>query len=388
MFSCLIKEIILSAVMVSFLPLLASAKPEQRPMHSIVSHISILQELKERFAKKEPQPFFTKVVKTATESHFKIMKDNWIVTNAQKNHQALIDSVVAKEREYSETHYVFYHGQRAEHYILQDFLKQLYQFISIHAPLKDFEFLRPWHDAVQYVDANTYIDSYEKLNTFGWNDCTPKLKKEMMCVNLALMGNATYAGECTWHYFINNCNAGPVNIQFILEGIFSEFNLDKNYIPKLLDLFKKVPLKHGLLQQIFVPREKVDGCVYLSHDYGTPYRFPILADLFDLVKKRHRSISAVLDYYQNSPEKISKIDLLQARFLFSQDILLNPDSGVKVFRYSANDLGDTGNYQKDLQDLMQQIVTDWLSSGAFQKDLYKKNHYHAPFARLTRLMGL
>lgn len=367
--------------MAGFLPFLASAKPDQRPLHNIVSHVSILQELKERFAKQEPQPFFTRVVRTATESHLKMMKDDWTVKEAQSSYKKLVDEVIAKEKEFCGTHYVFYHGQMAEHYILQDFQKQLYQFLSVRVPIKDFEFLRTWSSAREQIDANNYIDNHEKTTGY-WNDHDSLLKKDMACVNLALFGNITNMGECTWYYFITNSNVGPVNIEMLLKNIFDEFNLNQSYIPKLLALFKKVDIKKGLLQQIFVPKEKVDQCVYLAHAFGTPYRASILDAIFDTKKQRHTSISKILDHYQANPEKISGLDTLQARVFFAQDIMLNPDSGVKIFRHSANDIGDRLPYESELHAIMQELFNDWLTSGRYQKILGKQSIAKTPLVKL------
>lgn len=382
MFYCLIKEIILSAGMAGFLPLLVSAKPNQRPLHSIVSHVSILQELKERFAKKEPQSFFAREINTATESHLKIMKDAWGVKDAQVKHSKLMSRVIEKEKEFSDTHYAVYHGQRAEHYILQDFLKQLYQLISIHAPLKDFEFLRPWDRAMEQVSANRYIDNHERINGTIWNDHSEQLRKDMMCANLALFGNITNGGECTWSYFTNNVNVNPANIEDILKSIFSEFNLNESYIPKILELFKKISIESGLLQQVLIPREKIDECVYLAEPMGTPYRNSILAKLFDTVKKRHTRISSIIDHFIETPEKISNIDALQARVLFSKDIMLNPDSGVKVFRYTTNDLVNIKSYEKELLAIMQELFDDWFTSGRYQKILGKQSIAKTPLVKL------
>ena len=71
----------------------------------------------------------------------------------------------------------------------------------------------------------------------------------------------------------------------------------------------------GNLLQIFIPKNKVDQCVYLARAFGTPYESVIAPAAYDYAKKRHTRIGPVLEKYINNPASIVDLDRLQGRRL-------------------------------------------------------------------------
>ena len=367
---------------------------EPNKARHVVKHISILQELKERLC--QPKKETPTLVPSnnnrmcQTEAHSKALSiENPYYIQSLKETQAtykkLVDPIIKKEKEMMHSHFVFYHGQQAYLSLLHDFLKELYQFMMIHGTLKNFELLRTWYEAFEQVDANRFIDAEENGILSYWNDHKPFLVKNMMCANLALFGNATNTGESSWQYFLCDRSINPPKIESILTEIFSALNLDTKYISQLLDIHTAVTFPSGILQQIFIPKDKVDKFVYLSRAYGTPYRTPIIERYFDRMKQRHTSIAPILDLYQTAPEKINNIDCLQARIIFSQDMILNPQNDIHIIRYTTADQNAIHAYQKQLKKLTQEIFTDWLSKKIDSRNP-NKIFDQTPLAKLLKLI--
>ena len=148
----------------------------------------------------------------------------------------------------------------------------------------------------------------------------------------------------------------------LIEDVFKEFGFDKKYLKDLAQLPPLIASKEGTIYQIFIPNKLVDSCAYVCHRWATPYRQPLVASDFDIQKQRHMHCKPVADAYKKKPNSFADLDILQARLLFSQDILLNPKSGVKIFRYTTVPQAKLENYKNKLKKITSGIFNDWLST--------------------------
>lgn len=279
-------------------------------------------------------------------------------------YKPLITEVLAAEEIYEPTHHVFYHAQMGSLRIVQDFIKEWYQFLYPHVPVKDFYFLRAWYQLPQTVDANTFIDEVEGGMPIEWCDNHSFFVKRMLSVNFSLFGstqNFGVFGECTFKYFFMGKSIKKPLIENLLLDIFDHNDFDKKYIETLFKLNAFIETKEGSLYQLFVPKDKVDQIAFVAQRLGTPYRKPVIANYFDFFKQRHRGLTSILEAYCNAPTTIIDVlDRLQGRLLFSQDILLNPTSGVKIFRYTTIPHEKLKIYQYELKKVCKRIFKRWL----------------------------
>jgi len=160
--------------------------------------------------------------------------------------------------------------------------------------------------------------------------------------------------------------------------------------------------KAQTLIQIFVPKEVIDDIGYLAWATGIPahedtiawvrtnvknkvYRGkegrvgalwaledlknkfkkqqeknPLFKELIDTVEKGDYSLDAFLKIYCNKPWELSMqhLNYVQARLIFSNEILLNPKSGVKMYRYTTIDRNKMAKYQKRLDEMVDKIVAE------------------------------
>ncbi len=284
-----------------------------------------------------------------------------------KQYKSLVDQVLAQEMAHDATHHVFYHAQKSEFRIVQDFLNNLYMFINPYITIENFYFLRPWYEFSKTIDANNFIDTYEMGVPRDWNDNKSYLSKRMLSVNFSLFGSTkNYGdfGECTFKYFFSNKSIKAPSIPQLLEEIFDYFGINKKYISELVTLNETIKTNEGSLFQIFIPINHVDTIAFAAQRLGTPYRNDLLmAHLFDYKKKRYPALTPILNVYCQNPSQFGPmLDRLQGRLLFSQDLLLNPLSGIKILRYTTVQPEKLENYQQKLKKITTHIFKSWLKS--------------------------
>jgi hypothetical protein len=159
----------------------------------------------------------------------------------------------------------------------------------------------------------------------------------------------------------------------------------------LVDLLKT---KQQALLQVFVPKDIVDDIGYLAWATGIPAhqpsidwvknsgfrgkagkpgalwalaalkdtfkkeqeKNPLFKEMLETVEKGGYSLNAYLKRYCNEPTNLSNMNYVQARLIFSDDVLLNPTSGVKMFRHSAVEHKQMKEYNKRLDALIKEII--------------------------------
>jgi hypothetical protein len=310
------------------------------------------------------------------------------ITYNTKNYQFLINSIIAREKNYEEKD-VFYHGLDNEWRVPQDLYTKLYFHFNPAKNIKDFIFLR-----FDDIKAPSSIQNFllnEVYRTGLVNDHTMELF--LMAANLALFGNVGTAPECTWQYFIKSRgHATPDRI--IYEKIMDKFGLTHKYIDELMKLTKIYNTSEQTILQIFIPKDKVNKIGYLSWIRGNPAheetinmvlrsvkdkKFdktataithyaqlfkkehennPVFKNLIDRINSGEFSLRYFLNFYRNRPNEIEGINNFQARLFVTSDILLNPLSGAKIFRYSTATLKQLQEYEEKLDALIKKLILE------------------------------
>lgn len=374
-------KIIAGAFLSLISPCSTSAIHNKLPALQVVQHVRILQELKNKFALENPSPITSTpqgdtILRTQSEAYWHIYSTelNGLWKQELKKYRNIINECFGREREMFPTHYVLYHGQNSNLCIFQDVLKQLYETMHIHAPLQKFELMRAWNEAQETINIDKYLSAHN-----GYTH--PADSKDYLCANLALFGNHHCSTSCTFYYFMNNYNVTYFDIQNFLERLFKNLNLNTDYIKKIIKLASKIATKEGRLFQIFIPKAKIDQCVFLSSQGFVPYPAPIIAEEFDVSVNRHRRISPILDLLTRDPWSIKGLDYLQARVMCSKDLMLNPQSDIQIEMYTTVDAHEFALYEKELKSIINQMIAEWLQT--------RKPLWHAlPEFPIDRLFNL
>lgn len=381
-----------------------SAKLSELKTKTLLNHVQVLRELKtnidEKIDSECTSQNSTEEYFSATDTHQSFPKLNNIVTSAWSEflntHKNLIDSIINNERKHTKDYYIFYHAQKKEFRLIEDFIKEVSEYVRILNHQKTFEYLRFFEKLPITTDTNTFLDDQNIIHGFNtWNDHDPILVRQLLSVNLSLFGNCTHIswGECTFDYFLNNYNicVSTDGIKELFKEIFDYFHFEKSFVDQLWNLNNLITEKEGLLFQICIPKHMVNKCAYLCRPYGIPYEKAIIQTEFDFNKQRHINISSILDGYQLQNTWISdsttrllsqgiqfndlheaiqnELDTLQARLLFSWDMMLNPQSGVKIFRYSTASDESVAEFKKQLNMLTQNVFAQWIQSNNYKSFL-------------------
>jgi len=327
---------------------------------------------------------------TQSQAHMSVPEVKNLISKTYdiKPYQKLIDSIIAREKEYA-GEYVFYHGIDNIWRTPQDVYTRLYFHFNPSLSAKDFIFLR-----FENVQGPQSIQNFliSQLKSSGlMNDHTMGLF--LIAANLALFGNVGTAPECTWQYFIK-ARGHEVPNRSTYEKIMNAFGVTHKYINELMALTKLYETKEETILQIFIPKDKVDTIGYLAWIRGVPAhqktmdlvlesvkskKFPKTAPALDyysqLFKKEQESnsvfknlveritsgefnLSYFLNFYRNRPDDIEGINNFQARLVVTPEVLLNPLSGVKMFRYSTAKPEQLKNYEQKLDAIIKKIVAE------------------------------
>lgn len=307
-----------------------------------------------------------------------------------KPYQKLIDAILAREKEYAND-YVFYHGLDNVWRVPQDVYTRLYfHFNPLSAHFeKNFIFLR-FEDI--HVPSPVQDFLVTQLKAGGLiNDHLMGLF--LIAANLALFGNVGVPPECTWQYFVKSRGHAAPN-RATYERIMNKFGLTYQYIDELMSLINVYQTEEQTILQIFVPKDKVDKIGYLAWIRGIPAHQktinmvlrsvndkafpktasaldyytevfkeeqefnPIFENLLERVKAGEFNLSYFLNFYRNRPDEIEGINNFQARLVVTPGVLLNPLSGVKIFRYSTVKPEQLQKYEQKLDMIIKKIIIE------------------------------
>lgn len=307
-----------------------------------------------------------------------------------KPYQNLINQIVATEKKYAD-YYVFYHGLDNVWRLAQDVYTRLYaNFNNIAAEnIKDFVFLR-FNGLDNLAAIDTILAGTMKKSGLI-NDHT--MGDDIIAVNLALFGNVDTDPECTWQYFIKTRGHTKPSRQ-IYEKMMNKFGLTDKYIDELMGLTKLYEAKQEMIAQIFIPKDTVDSIGYLAWIRGIPAyqdfmntvlrsvqdkkfsktapaldyyttlfkqeqdKNQLFKNMIERVEKGEFALSYFLTFYRNQPNQIEDINSFQARLFLTHDIMLNPFSGVKIFRYSMSNQDQLKRYHEKLDEIIKKIIAE------------------------------
>ncbi len=296
----------------------------------------------------------------------------------------LIDKILKQEKALAETHYVFYHAQQGDFRVLQDITKELMGRMNLKG-FSEFAYLRaPSSSFDKTENLEKFLDATEmRFYPHHWNDHESDLRKKLTSVNISLFGNYDYKnyGECTFEFFLRSSNIADFCKKDLLQAFFIEHDFNPAFIKKILDTYTIIKTTEGNLLQIFIPKNKADACAYVSLWRGTPYKKQVVADCYDITKKRHTKIAPLLDAYKKNPALFDSS--VQARLLITSDTFLNPDSDIKIVSYSSASDQALKQYKEKIEQLATQIIAEKIS-----RTRQKKQSKSSPLTKLLAYLEI
>jgi len=316
--------------------------------------------------------------------------------------------IIRLEVKHKETHYVFYHALTKAWLVPQDLMLELTRGLRpLTSRLPKFRFLR-WQDFEKQTASEFLM---KEISAEGLiNDNSPEHRASLLSVNLALFGNVGFEGESTFDYFVKPKSHATVNPD-IIKSILKIYDAPETYLNDILALDEKYlspekargakPEPQALLQ-IFIPKQLVDDIGYVAWVQGIPYerelvalvdnlsryslkkppafltgtepilkkiknKFkqekendPLYAKIVKHIKKGKFRLSTLLEKYTNLPETIPSIQNLQARLLFSNELLLNPSSNILFYTHDMIPQKNKKLYKIELKKISDKTIKEKL----------------------------
>lgn len=368
----------------------------------------------------------TKPEKTQSEAYWSIPMLQAMVKArypfiTQPKWQNFINKIIAKEKQYKDTHYVFYHAFNKAWLAPGDFYLALYKRLRpLNKSIDNFRFLRFEPAAAQ--DLNTFL--INEMNAEGLvHDHSNNARASIISVNLSLFGNTNNDGESSFHYFLKPSSHVTVG-DWAWKMILDQFDAPKDpNILKQLEALDKTYLspetKNGgapseqAILQIFVPKQIVNKVAYLSYIEGipryeklitwieslakdTPHKamryanakevteairrlfiqnpnHPLKNNILAEIKNNSFEIARVLDEYRKNPEFVPNINDLQARLLFTNEVLLHPTNNVLFFQYDFLPSVQKNAYLKAVDRIADAVAAQVRSQAAQRSKVASQN---------------
>ena len=352
----------------------------------VYNHMQVIGQLKERFASSSKKYCVFKPSTTEcgpTQAHLSLPKIKDAVDRAYGHAHALerpevaqiVKKVQDREQEFKDDYYVFYHGQFFEFRVLQDIVKTVLQLLHLQGKNKHFVYLRMPTEFYTPLTPKTVAEEFKS----GADDHSQDLQKRLISVNLSLFGNINLQFiECTFNFFILSYNCHRLSIKDEIHTFFSLQGLPVEFVNQVIELCEKFKTREGNLIQIFIPKNKVDTCAYLCKPLGHPYDQPIVPAHFDSAKQMHTKFGPVLEEYCNNPARVENLDALQARLIIANDTLLNPNSGIKIYRYGTMSKAHKRAYKTELKAIVEKLIVNCIEN--------KMGGQSRPFEKLVRFI--
>lgn len=320
--------------------------------------------------------------------------------------QRVWNQVVARERQFNDTHYVFYTGFTSEWRVPQDLYLKLYTLfhpLSIDPKTLNLRLFR-WLP-VDHLTPRELIKQ-QMLRHGMLNDTIDAVKAYLLSANLALFGNVGVPLECSFWYFLTAQSHTQADTD-IFKGILDIFGISHRYVEDLQKLRhylrgepvtifsrnKNKTFYPQSLSQIFVPKSIVDDVAYVAWTMGVPYDEQMVAwvmghqskpkitkglkEMAHLFKDKQAAhplfqrilkgiedgkyrISTMLNEYKAHPEFLPGINNLQARLIATPKYLGSLGSSVEVYDYDTISKENKVRYETELDALVLKMFKDFL----------------------------
>jgi len=317
-------------------------------------------------------------------------------------YEPIIKAALAKEQEYRTCCYIFYSSIPGMK-LFQDIARKLYKRNGF--PLgafqnKAFQFIRyTLKDSVynQYKDVVDFL-LQETMKNGLVDDNDNRLKTILVSTDVALFGNADFPGESTYNYFVHPQAWAEARKEW-LEACLISFGYSASYADELLALLPYTQSATSDLFQFIIPIDLVNKIGYLSWRQGVPldpyfidqvlggtelthssqetrgseginflvYAFKdrykahdpeairLVNYMLDQIRKGKFYLYPRLSEYRDNPVSLSGIMYYQTRLLVDSNTILNPTSGIKIYRYSTLDPEKEKIYRAQLSEIMKKM---------------------------------
>ncbi len=269
-----------------------------------------------------------------------------------KELSALANTIMSYEQSLQNNYYTFVHGQKSC-YLLPELLNtHFYKIRNNDNDQHNFIYLH-----VKELNKSTKAEKQLRKSILK-NGRGRNNRPYLLFANRALFGNETNPGSNTAGYILENDNVGNVQLRF--EEIFKNHHLSENFYNKYKTRLEHLQQEYsqltpyGTCMLIAIPKETIHKHVYLAIPGGYKKAITLKSgtSIHDI-----RDIMAIV---QKAPELIIDTDQLEFCIPMTTDKNggLNPESGIKIFPFSAANTSALDAWYAQVHALFDEIKKD------------------------------
>ncbi len=268
--------------------------------------------------------------------------DDMLKFDHNENFADLITSLIKREKEFAQDYNVFYHGQQSCYLVMADLIREVLKQTKNIIFRDDFQYIRiPGSESFEkIVDTNSHGD-----------DNGPDAD---LSVNLSAFGNSDWYEDSSWAIFIANMSVISEKVGEPWNYFLEKLGIDKSYVTELEKIVKEIRNHNGNLLQIFIPKKCINDYVYLTNTFIAQNPYTARNPCPRIIEELAPDPRKYLDVYCKDPKvlPVEEMDHVQARIRITEDLLLNPQSAVKIYNYTMIPQEKMLSYRKKLADFV------------------------------------
>lgn len=202
----------------------------------------------------------------------------------------------------------------------------------------DVSYAREWRKRVLRTEESD-TDSFESSAT-------------RLSVNVSLFGNVLkwHFGESSLHYFMTNTSMQN-DIESLILRFLNNYDLRLKNHKNIFGIVRE----KGHLLQIFIPKNQLGKCSYVSYPRG----IPVCRGSETCMTYRDLMACLKITHHKTGWDKEEAGVFPQMRLILHPDIMLNPKSGVKIFRYTSMLPEVDQAYQHAFKEVTRIMFIEW-----------------------------
>ena len=269
----------------------------------------------------------------------------------------VIDTVIALEKKYDQTHYTFTHGRNRAYDYVSTVYGALWKYAYNREVPEDFIFThtKDAHDPLMRRVVMHQERKLHEANIKERENISGEVRNRRLFLNTQLFGNMDVRGSSSFSYFLHSSNASG-QVKVTVEDTFAQFDQSAIY-EKYKDEFQALEKEHtklsrqGELLVVAVPKDRVNQDVTCMTVHGRA------APQYMINGKMTNNVREILQARKKDPS-IGDNEL-NFTLAMTDTAALNPASGIKIHSIQGVDRETYAAWQAKLDALMVKIEAEF-----------------------------
>ncbi|MCK5632791.1 hypothetical protein KAH94_03515 [bacterium] len=268
-----------------------------------------------------------------------------------------------EEEEQNKDRYTFVHAQKWHWHFTADLFKKLWE-LQYNEIINDYHFLR--FEAKNSKNKNSEnqkrvnaLNGNDNIIDYNWNTPT---RAHRLFMNHSIFGNANRTGGSSLYYFRSNFDYS--NKTFSTKKLFKVLNFSQYY--------KQYKVKLKKLKKLHEESSKYGNMLLLSFDKKQLKKSVIATDFHGnritrtVNNTQTYNTKTILDALRNDPEQVENCDEIIYCAILTQDLVLDPKNGPRIFSFNVTDKKKFKAYEQLRDEIFTELAQDMANPSFIQ----------------------